>query len=676
MGEQALVPEPAEAPQGRRYEPDFNRRLADAGGMTAFAAIDRGGAGANLMAVEVRPWQPPRASALQALMGATEKGTLWPLALGTARRPDGTIGQFVYSRAPTGRSLATALAAEFTPWGEAELIADALRPLAAVLEALQARGLTHRAIRPDNVFSTGRGGPVTLGGAWAAPPAIHQPTAFEPPYSGICLPAGRGDGRIADDVYALGVLLVVLATGRLPMEGMDAAAIVRRKLDLGCFDALVGRERLPGGIADLVRGMTAEDPEHRLTPRMLADPHAARARRVAARPERRAQAPIDLSGTLSGNAAWTARALAGAIAAEPEQGARALRLGVVDRWLRRGLGDTILAGRADEAVRVRAAEGPADDSRADHVLAARAVAILDPLAPLCWRRIALWPDGLGPALAAHGSPNLAGDRVGELADTLHDLVADEVMASWAQARAGGTDPSRIRNETRRHRDLLIGRRPNLGTERLRYALNPLLVCSSATLAGKWVAQASDLLAALEQVAASPDRPAAGPLDREVIAFLAARTDQRVDAELALIEDRTKPAEAAIAQLRLLARLQPRTHSEPLPRLAAWLADLAAPAVEMWRSRSARQAIERQLRAMSATGRLPAVLAVLDDEPLAADREGAERAEATVANLDRQIAALRAGEAGRRVLAERIGHEVAAGVGFAAITLAIVAAVVG
>ena len=202
-------------------------------------------------------------------------------------------------------------------------------------------------VRPDNMFRAGPGASVVLGAAWSAPPALYQPTLFEPPYSAMCLPAGRGNGTTADDIYALGVVLIVLALGRLPLEGMDATAILRRKLALGSYTALVGDERLPPVVGDLVRGMLAEDPEHRPPPVLLADPGTARARRVAARPMRRAQRSIDLAS----GPAWDVRTLAHAIAIDPDEGGRLLRGGTVDRWLRRSLGDSALAVRVDEIVR-------------------------------------------------------------------------------------------------------------------------------------------------------------------------------------------------------------------------------------------------------------------------------------------------------------------------------------
>jgi hypothetical protein len=86
-----------------------------------------------------------------------------------------------------------------------------LRPVAATLDRLQTAGLTHRAIRVTNLLRSRSGDGVVLGPAWSAPPGCFQPALYEPPHVAMCHKAGRGDGRIAGDVYVLGVVPAAIA---------------------------------------------------------------------------------------------------------------------------------------------------------------------------------------------------------------------------------------------------------------------------------------------------------------------------------------------------------------------------------------------------------------------------------------------------------------------------------
>ena len=356
------------------YRVDFSTVVAGAiPPLTAYAAQAERTGETGLMAISVARGWPARSRALASVVGATIPNLMTPLAHGAAQMPSGEAGYFVVCPAPPGPSLLATL----RPWSETEVLDHLLRPVVNVLAELQSRNVTHRAIRANNLFQLGQRGSVTVGDGWAAPPACHQPDWMEPIYSAACLPSGRGDGSIADDIYALGALILLLIIGQNPCEGVDADALHRRKLEVGSFAALVGTHRLPNTLSDLLRGMLADDPEHRPSPALLANPQAARARRIAARPPRRAQRPLEVGSY----AAFTSRMLAYALKRQPEQGASLLRSGSVDRWLPRGIGAAQVSAQVDELVKLREGEAAAGDLRADAQLITRTIAVLDPSAP-------------------------------------------------------------------------------------------------------------------------------------------------------------------------------------------------------------------------------------------------------------------------------------------------------
>jgi len=642
------------------FEVDLARNVVGAGaGLPAFAVIDHKDGRTGLMAIQARRGAPPRAQSIGLLMSSGIPGIMGPLAHGPARDAAGGESWFVICQGPPGSALLSSLHQTFEPWPERDLIEAVLRPVARALEELQSRHTVHRAINPTNMFQANRNEPVTLGCAWAAPPGSLQPAVFEPPYSAMCLPAGRGEGTIADDVYALGVSLIVLSLGYVPMAGLAPVEIARRKIELGSFNALVGDARLPQIIADLARGMLAEDPEHRPLPTLLADPAGARSRRVAARPPRRAQRPLEIAAS----DAWTARTLAFGIAADPEAGVRLLRTGAVDRWIRRSLGDGLLATRLDEALRLRASQGDGEDRREDAVLAMRAVALLDPLAPLCWSGFAFWPDGFGAALAEdEASGAMPGDAVA-------DIIATEAMALWGAARPDRCDPMTLRIDAHQHRALLRQRGWGGGLERLRYALNPLLACRSPLVAPAIVARTAELLPALDRAAAQ-GRRGEMPMDRDLAAFIAARSEVRVDRELAQIGEGKRPEIVALAVLRLFAGLQARTRGPAVPALAAWIAEAAASSLNVFHGRANRERRGAALADLAGAGRLVALLGVIDDpDALATDRQGYEEALRAAQAIDGQLAAIDGDKAIRAQAARRMAQECVAGAGALALMLA-------
>ncbi len=650
-----MAAEPKDAPIAGRFTPEPDKPAAHlAPGLRGVAAREPGRDWpGGLVALRVLPAGPPRAGAIAALADSAIPRLLASLAHGVAAG-----AAWVVCPAPPGPPLSAVAG----PWSESALLSEVLRPAAGVLDALAQLGVTHRAIRPDNLFRDGNG-EVVLGPAWAEPPASLQPALFEPPASACCLPSGRGDGEVADDIYALGVVLLCLALGRAPLPGLDDAAILRRKVELGSFDALVGPGEVSPAFADLLRAMLAEDPQHRPTPAQLRDQAAARARRMVTRALRPAERGLAVGPVQ----AWSARGLALAMSQHPEPAAALLRAGAVATWLRRALGDNAAATRIEGAL-------AGLERTHDSVGVMRAVALLDPLAPLSWRGLSLWPDGLGPALV-----QARGDKA--MLSALHELVASEAILGWARLRPQRSDVERLRAETRTQH-LLLGSvagdagasPPGASVARLAYELNPLLACASPLLGRQVVVGLPELLPALELVAGegaaaqgggavaqrgAAEEPAAAPpppLDAEVLAFIAARHGQRPD-------DAALSGSGAMRQAQLLGLLQQRLRAGPLPALAGRLLRAGLSDLSAWRNRDTRDRLAARLEALAGQGLLSDMVALLnDDGALGRDEAGAALARAEAARIDSQLAALAARRGGRLDGARRTGRDIVGGVG--------------
>ena len=609
-------------PQTGPFDVDPTRPLPHlGGGADAFAVRGHDG----LLAIRVLAHAPPRAEPLVRLNGARVAGVSLPVAHHAARFPDGVAPALVCTR-PEGAPLGHGLRPSRI-WGEAELLACVLRPVVAALAGLQAAGVTHRAIRLDNVFQTQPGTAVTLGEAWSRPPAMLQPAWMEPAPAATCHPAGRGNGSTADDVYALGALLLLLARGgdvRLADATMDE--VVAAKLQHGSFAAMSGGARLPPAIGELARGMLFDDPEHRPQPALLADPDAARARRIPTRVTRRAQRPL----TLGAAQVWDARGLAQHVANDGAATGALLTGGRVERWLRLSLGETQLAAAVD-GIRAAMADTPLGVA----VASCHLVAVLDPAAPLCWPGLRCWPDGIAPLL-------LQGPEVGL---ALAQMAEADVVPGWAERRSEAMGASLARMEWRPMQSAL--RSGPAALPRLRYERNPTLACQGA-LAAHAPLGPDDMLLALNALAALPGRPPL-PLDAEAVAFVAARCATPSGA---------KSAQTATGQLAMLARIEARVRGQPTPALAAWLVGALADKVAARPGPAARKSLTRALEAAAARGALGAILALLRGSAarLAEQREAASAA-ARIAAIDRALLAAGARGAGR-VAAGEVGREFA------------------
>ncbi len=638
----------------RRYQVFPGSPCGEFAGLPAFAADQRvlvpdSSRGADhalptLVAVKARRDAPPPAN-LSLFLNTYNTALLMPIAHGA-----GGGEYWIVCDAPPGPSLRDSLTESTVPPSEGELASIYLRPLALALGRLHGAGLVHRGVRPANLYRSVESGRILLAPGCVMPPAFSQPAVYEPASTGICAPSARGAGLPADDVYALGVVLLELLLGHPLLPDLDDERIVHRKLEFGSFMALAGNERLPPVLVSLLRSMLSDDPNARPGLAALAEHGIGAERPKAPRPESRAPRPL-MVGKIPVS---TARSLALAFARQPMEAQVLLRSGTVEQWLRRALDLPLLAVRVTEALRSasdRNAEG------AEQMMLMQTVALLDPLAPMFWSGRWFWPDAIPAMLAMQLMSGAPDGFIGE-------AIRHAALRRWAllTGRTGLQVCEELERRNARASRLPV---PALRLPMLAYSLNPFLACTSPALGGACVLRSDQLVTALEAMAKGK-APASRLLDIQMLALLAARSEPPGSGqELTVPSD----ADERLLDLQALAQaqLQSRTRgpgeaaSAPLalPRLAASLLPVARERLNNWPGKGRRMRRLERLDKAAEAGDLVEMLELsCRDADWAEDDAalGAARAEADELRLSHQASLNEAPQRARqaRVAGREVG----------------------
>ena len=116
---------------------------------------------------------------------------------------------------------------------EEEVALQIVVQVASALDALHARGLVHRDIKPGNVLFSAERGAVLIDLGFAVPrgqAAKGETTAGTVHYIAPEQARGSAELDVRADIYALGATLYQLVTGSLPFEGQDNEDVLRKQV--------------------------------------------------------------------------------------------------------------------------------------------------------------------------------------------------------------------------------------------------------------------------------------------------------------------------------------------------------------------------------------------------------------------------------------------------------------
>ena len=631
----------------------------------AFAAEDKRDSNRALFALICRPDLPPRVTVMRALKGVSSPGLQQLVEWGPMNWPPaGRQCMTVIYERPAGRRVMTSLKGEIRRIDEYEITKKVVEPLTSAIKEISSRGVTHRGIRPTNLFDmSGNGDRYAFGDCVAAPAGFDQAMLFETIESGMCNPIARGSGTFADDFYSLGVTLAFLLLGRNPVAGMSDDAILSAKIQQGSYNTIIGDERLPLAMIELLRGLLCDDGDMRWG---LEDLDLWMSGRRMSPLQPRGEKRAARGFPFLGKEYFNGRELSQAMAKNWDAAIPLVVEGKVELWLRRAVEDKDKANVVAEVVRM-ALNDSSDKKGATDLMLCKVLILLDQSAPIRYKGFNSMPDGFGAALAS---------VVANRGDTrlLTEIISREVPKLWFGMRGEyQPDNSLMEANFRELRSFLQQTGMGFGLERCLYEMNDALPCQSTLLGEEYVVEVKELLPALNASAGKRGDSKNGPMDRHIAAFLGARMRSDIDRNLSQLNDPNQGT-AMMAVLNLFAVLQYRLGPESLPGLAGWMGAVLAPVVASYHGREKRKGLEKEIPRLVRKGSIVEIYNVLENgEERVRDEHEFHWAQAQYHAAEEEIKHIITETEERATEADRIGRQTAAvtGIVIAMVTASIV-----
>lgn len=477
-----------------------------------------------------------------------------------------------------------------------------IRPLINVLQDFKELDLVHGNIHPGNIFDAGKNPieRVILGECLSTPPAYLQPVLFQPLERAIIDPIGRGMPHFGDDQYAFGASIAVILRTYDPMKGMSDEEIIKHKLDVGSYMAMVGKSRFTGAVLELLRGLLVDDRNLRWgLEETLSWLEGQRQSPKQVRKNIKASRPF----IFNDQRYFTAESLAMVLDQNQEMAVKLIEEGDLQLWIERSLEDKLTKERLDLAI-----ESVQEFSRGagywDSLLGRVAVA-LSPDSPVRIDGKKLHPEGIPYALA----------EAFVLKNNLQpfvDIINQKLVMFWLNTQPDmridiGAFSAKYDSCTAflRQSDVM-----GYGIERCLYYLSPGCPCLSDKLKDYYARTPEDVLYAFEEISKSSKRPALF-LDRHVVAFLSVKERQVIDPYLTELKSEEYFLRV-MANIKCMATIQKRLRTEKVPGISDWMVDMLEPVYERFHDRLLRQSLRKKIEKLRDMGDLSRIAGIMDN----------------------------------------------------------------
>jgi serine/threonine protein kinase len=549
----------------------------------------------------------------------------------------------IYER-PLGGLVMEAFQNKILQLNEIEIQKQIVAPLITGIKALSALGHVHRAIRPSNIFFMEAAlQNLVLGNCLTSPCGFDQPIMFETIERSITSPGGRGEGDLADDIYALGATIVLFLLGQNHLEMTGEEELLNLKLEKGSYEAICGNATLPIIFHEPLKGMLNDNVNARWGIEEL-----------TGWVEGQQQLPVKQVLTIHSKnpylfeekSFYNTRALSLFLSRHNETALQIITDKNLIRWLRMDVKDKNMADSMATIIKK-----DLDDNTVDFVIA-KACMILYPEAPISYKGFSFMPDGFGAALAFDFLHRGITERPIEAIS----LSLPQIWYSF-QKNIFSSDTDQKEKFSNLSGYLSL-KDPGFGFERCLYKSNLTFSCQSEIIATDYVNKIEDLLPALD--AASGRVPNnINPIDRHIAAFIAVHFDRDIQPHMRALADPSEE-KSTMGMLSLLAFLQWKLQINALYGLSSWIGGLLGPAINTYHSRSKRREIEKKIPSLVRNGSLPELFDLIENPgDRKSDAKGFEEATMEYAKAEYEIQEIKDTKEERRLIADINGKQTAA-----------------
>lgn len=487
-------------------------------------------------------------------------------------------------------------------WKPEEAMAFIVHPILSVLSDMRDKDLVHGEIWPGNMHYEEEKSEklVVLGDALSLPSSYNLPFLYEPVERAFCDPIGKGQGTIADDLYAFGVSLAVILRTSDPMEGATKEEIIKHKIEKGTYSTLIGRDRFSGAMLELLRGLLYDDAAQRWTlDDILQWKDGRRLSPKQSTKRFKANRPIEFNKKKYTRPEMLAQALI----ENPSEATKIVEEGVLEQWIERAVEDKTIKVRIEQMMKYLKSidRGGSYNDQLATILGST----LYPDCPVRYKNLNFHLSAFGKFLTYHYAEK-------EDIHAFTDIIKTGILIQISQSLKLHPALSPLKSKFDACRTYLSQSLLGSGFERCLYSLNPEARCLSPVLEKFYVRTPEEMIYAFESLCEG--NPNAVLFDRHTVAFLSLKDKKNIDPYFPDLRS-NEPYQRVLGQLRVLATIQKRSNLGSFPHIANWVSSNLNQVYDKFHDTNKKEQLKKKVNQIKKNGDLTQIAVLFDDSKL-------------------------------------------------------------